>query len=50
MLQGFGENLGAAGIEDGSVDAVVVTLVLCSVNDIVECLKVINTIIVAEGD
>jgi len=47
--QGFGENLGAAGIEDGSVDAVVVTLVLCSVNDIVECLKEIHRVLKPGG-
>jgi len=31
--QGFCENLSAVGFSDNSVDAVVVTLVLCSVND-----------------
>ena len=32
-VQGFCENLSAVGFSDNSVDAVVVTLVLCSVND-----------------
>ena len=33
IKQGFGEDLAAAGIADDSVDAVVMTLVLCSVAD-----------------
>ena len=33
MKKGFGEDLSAAGIADASVDAVVMTLVLCSVQD-----------------
>ena len=33
IKEGYGEDLAAAGIEDNSVDAVVVTLVLCSVED-----------------
>ena len=33
IKEGYGEDLAAAGIADNSVDAVVVTLVLCSVHD-----------------
>ena len=33
IKEGYGEDLAAAGIADNSVDAVVVTLVLCSVED-----------------
>ena len=33
IREGYGEDLAAAGISDNSVDAVVVTLVLCSVDD-----------------
>jgi hypothetical protein len=39
-VQGYGENLAAAGIPDASVDAVIMTLVLCSVEDQRKCIKV----------
>ena len=32
-IQGVGEDLAAAGVADSSVDAVVMTLVLCTVED-----------------
>ena len=37
IKQGFGEDLAQAGIRDESVDAVVMTLVLCSVEDQQKC-------------
>ena len=40
-FEGFGEDMGSAGIETGSADAVVMTLVLCSVKDQVKVIKVI---------
>jgi hypothetical protein len=40
IVQGYGENLAAAGIPDASVDAVIMTLVLCSVEDQRKCIKV----------
>ena len=39
---GYGEDLAAAGIEDNSFDAVVVTLVLCSVCDQKKCFQEIK--------
>ncbi len=45
-MQGYGENLAAAGIPDVSVDAVIMTLVLCSVEDQRKCIKV-GTILIA---
>jgi hypothetical protein len=39
-LQGYGEDLAAAGIPDNSVDAVIMTLVLCSVFEPDKCIKV----------
>ena len=37
IKKGCGEDLAGAGIADESVDAVVMTLVLCSVNDMQKC-------------
>merc|ERR1712002_649708 len=45
MLQGVGEDLVAAGIEENSVDCVVMTLVLCSVEDTAKCLKEIKRVL-----
>ena len=42
---GYGEDLAAAGIEDNSVDAVVVTLVLCSVQDQAKCFSEIKRVL-----
>ena len=46
---GYGEDLGAAGVEDSSVDAVVVTLVLCSVEDQAKCLREIKRVLKPGG-
>ena len=46
---GYGEDLAAAGIEENSVDAVVVTLVLCSVNDQAKCLSEIKRVLKPGG-
>ena len=42
---GFGEDLAAAGVEDASFDAVVMTLVLCSVRDQVKCFEEIKRVL-----
>ena len=44
IKEGYGEDLAAAGIADNSVDAVVVTLVLCSVHDQVWKIRLGNAI------
>jgi len=49
MKIGFGEDLAAAGIEDDSVDAVVVTIVLCSVKDQQKCLQEIKRVLKPGG-
>lgn len=46
---GYGEDLKAVGIEDNSVDAVVMTLVLCSVDNQVKCLKEIQRVLKPGG-
>ena len=46
---GYGEDLAAAGIQDNSVDAVVVTLVLCSVQDQQKCLREIKRVLKPGG-
>ena len=46
---GFGEDLAAAGIESNSVDAVVVTLVLCSVQDQAKCFSEIKRVLKPGG-
>lgn len=45
IKEGFGEDLASAGIADNSVDAVVMTLVLCSVQDQQECLQEIMRVL-----
>merc|ERR1711892_47284 len=45
VKEGFGEDLAAAGIADNSVDAVVMTLVLCSVNDQLKCFEEIRRVL-----
>lgn len=47
--QGFGEDLKAAGIADNSVDAVVMTLVLCSVEDQIKCLQEVQRVLKPGG-
>ncbi|XP_023326272.1 methyltransferase-like protein 7A [Eurytemora carolleeae] len=49
MKQGYGEDLKAAGIEDESFDAVIMTLVLCSVQDQVKCIKEIQRVLKPGG-
>jgi len=49
IKEGFGENLAAAGIQDSSVDAVVMTLVLCSVEDQEKCLDEIKRVLKPGG-
>ena len=49
LRQGYGEDLAAAGIEDNSVDAVIMTLVLCSVNDQIKCIKEIQRVLKPGG-
>ena len=46
---GYGEDLAAAGIESNSVDAVVVTLVLCSVLDQAKCFSEIKRVLKPGG-
>ena len=46
---GYGEDLRGAGIEDSSVDAVVVTLVLCSVEDQTKCFNEIKRVLKPGG-
>jgi len=45
MTQGYGEDLASAGFEDGSIDVVVMTLVLCSVNDQNKCYQEIHRVL-----
>ena len=49
MKIGYGEDLAAAGIEDNSVDAVVMTLVLCSVQDQQKCFQEIRRVLKSGG-
>jgi len=49
LLQGFGEDLAAAGIKDSSVDCVVMTLVLCSVSSPLLCLQEIQRVLKPGG-
>lgn len=49
FIQGYGEDLLEAGIEDSSVDVVVMTLVLCSVQDQKKCLKEIKRVLKPGG-
>eukprot|EP00092_Neocalanus_flemingeri_P003012 GFUD01003221.1.p1 GENE.GFUD01003221.1~~GFUD01003221.1.p1 ORF type:complete len:259 (-),score=78.26 GFUD01003221.1:187-963(-) len=49
IKEGFGEDLSAAGIADESVDAVVMTLVLCSVQDQLKCLEEIKRVLKPGG-
>jgi len=49
LLQGFGEDLAAAGIKDSSVDCVVMTLVLCSVANPVQCIQEILRVLKPGG-
>lgn len=49
MKQGYGEDLKAAGIPDSSVDAVIMTLVLCSVQDQEKCIKEIQRVLKPGG-
>ena len=46
---GYGEDLAAAGIDSNSVDAVVVTLVLCSVQDQAKCFSEIKRVLKPGG-
>ena len=46
---GYGEDLAAAGIESNSVDAVAVTLVLCSVLDQAKCFSEIKRVLKPGG-
>ena len=46
---GYGEDLAAAGIDSASVDAVVVTLVLCSVQDQAKCFSEIKRVLKPGG-
>lgn len=45
MKQGYGEDLAAAGFDEASVDVVVMTLVLCSVNDQNKCYQEIHRVL-----
>jgi len=49
MKVGYGEDLAAAGIEDSSFDAVVITLVLCSVNNQQKCFEEIRRVLKPGG-
>ena len=49
VKEGFGEDLAAAGIADDSVDAVVMTLVLCSVKDQLKCFEEIKRVLKPGG-
>lgn len=49
VRQGFGEDLSSAGISDSSVDAVVMTLVLCSVRNQEQCLQEIKRVLKPGG-
>ena len=49
MKIAFGEDLGAAGIEDNSFDVAVMTLVLCSVNDQQKCFQEIKRVLKPGG-
>jgi len=49
IKEGFGEDLSAVGIADASVDAVVMTLVLCSVQDQLKCLEEIKRVLKPGG-
>ena len=44
-VQGVGEDLAAAGVGDDSVDAVVMTLVLCTVQDQIQTLQVLSILL-----
>jgi len=49
MKQGYGEDLAAAGFQDDSIDVVVMTLVLCSVNDQNKCYEEIHRVLKPGG-
>ena len=49
MKQGFCEDLSSTGISDASVDAVVMTRVLCSVKDQKKCLEEIKRVLKPGG-
>lgn len=49
MKIGYGEDLASAGVEDSSVDAVVMTLVLCSVQDQQKCFQEIKRVLKPDG-
>jgi len=49
MKQGYGEDLSAAGIEDESIDVVVMTLVLCSVDSQIKCFQEIHRVLKPGG-
>jgi len=49
IKEGFGEDLAGAGFKDESVDAVVMTLVLCSVADPKKCIKEIKRVLKPGG-
>ena len=49
MKIGYGEDLAAAGIGDNSVDAVVMTLVLCAVKDQQKCFQEIKRVLKPGG-
>jgi len=49
MKQGVGEDLSSAGVDDSSVDAVVMTLVLCTVQDQIQTLQEVKRVLKPGG-